>query len=194
MTVFFFAISLVSGVTLLTLSLASLWRPQVRFWPPPGINTWQYRTFWWLFRIFFIGIVFVCILDFGAIGNDHVVQFVVGIPLAIVGFGLAFYVTFLLGWRDAHGEANGLTTNGWYGWSRNPIYIVSIVGMVGLGLLVHSWLAYFLLLIWAAFYIAAPYLEEPWLEQQYGNAFREYKSKVPRFVGRPANQRGESSL
>ena len=102
----------------------------------------------------------VCILDFGAIGSQHVVQFVVGIPLAILGFSLAFYVTFLLGWRDAHGEASGLTTSGWYGWSRNPIYVLSIVGMVGLGLLVHSWLAYCLLLIWTAFYIAAPYLEE----------------------------------
>jgi len=102
-------------------------------------------------------------------------------------------VTFLLGWRDAHGEANGLTTRGWYAWSQNPIYVVSIVGIVGLGLLVHSWLAYCLLLIWTAFYIAAPYfeepyLEEPWLEQQYGDAYREYKSKVPRFIGNWGNE------
>tara|TARA_R110001599_G_C12276670_1_gene662587 strand:- start:8099 stop:8668 length:570 start_codon:yes stop_codon:yes gene_type:complete len=189
MTVFIFGISIAAGAVLLVLSLATLWRPQVRFWPPPGIDTWQYRTFWWLFRIFFVGIMLVCILDFGSISSQHVVQFVVGIPLAIVGFSLAFYATFLLGWRDAHGEANGLTTGGWYGWSRNPIYVVSIVGIVGLGLLVHSWLAYCLLLIWTAFYIAAPYLEEPWLEQQYGDAYREYKSKVPRFIGKWGNER-----
>tara|TARA_R110002072_G_scaffold77138_1_gene180282 strand:- start:8983 stop:9552 length:570 start_codon:yes stop_codon:yes gene_type:complete len=188
MTVFFFAISLVAGAALLVLSLATLWRPQIRFWPPPDRNTWQYWTFWWLFRTFFIGIVLVCILDFGAIDNQHAGQFIVGIPLAILGFGLAFYVTFLLGWRDAHGEANGLTTSGWYSWSRNPIYVVSIVGIVGLGLLVHSWLAYCLLLIWTSFYIAAPWLEEPWLEQQYGDAYREYKLKVPRFIGKPVNE------
>ena len=108
MTVLFFTISIVAGFTLLALSLASLWRPRIRFWPPPGIDTWQYRVFWWLFRIFFVGVLLVCILDFGAIGSQHVVQFVVGIPLAILGFSLAFYVTFLLGWRDAHGEAKGL--------------------------------------------------------------------------------------
>lgn len=86
MTVFIFAISIVAAAVLLVLSLVTLWRPQVRFWPPPGIDTWQHRTFWWLFRIFFAGIMLVCILDFGGIGSQHVVQFVVGIPLAILGF------------------------------------------------------------------------------------------------------------
>ncbi len=138
--------------------------------------------------MFILGTVLVCILDFGAIGNQHVAQFIVGIPLAITGFGLAFYVTFLLGWRDAHGEANGLTTGGWYRWSRNPIYVVSIVGMWGQGLLVNAWLAYCLLLIWAAVYIAAPYLEEPWLEQHYGDSYREYKTKVARFIGKRSNR------
>ena len=184
MTLFFFTVSLVAGAALLALSVATLKQPTIAFWPPPGIDTWQYRTFWWLFRVFILGTVLVCILDFGAIGNQHVAQFIVGIPLAITGFGLAFYVTFLLGWRDAHGEANGLTTGGWYRWSRNPIYVVTIMGLVGLGLLAHSWFAYCLLSVWAALYVAAAYLEEPWLEQQYGDAYRAYKSEVSRFVGR----------
>lgn len=187
MTLFFFTLSLVAGSALLALSVATLRHPTIAFWPPPGIDTWQYRTFWWLFRVFILGTVLVCILDFGAIGNQHVAQLIVGITLAITGIGLAFYVTYLLGWRDAHGEANGLTTGGWYGWSRNPIYVVSIVGILGLGLLVHSWLAYCLLLIWTAFYIAAPYLEEPWLEQHYGDSYREYQARVARFVGKRCN-------
>ena len=188
MTIAIFAASLITGSALLVLSLASLWRPQIRFWPPPGIDTWQYTAFWWLFRIFSVGIVLVCILDYGAIGNQHAAQSIVGAALALTGFGLAFYVTFRLGWKDAHGEATGLTTSGWYSWRRNPVYVVSIVGMVGMGLLVHSWLAYCLLSIWAALYIAAPYLEEPWLEHEYGDAYRQYKSEVPRFVGRCSNE------
>ena len=183
---FFFTLSLIAGAALLVLSIATLRQPTIAFWPPPGVDTWQHKTFWWLFRTFFVGVVFVCVLDFGAIGGQHTVQLAIGTPLALVGFGLAFYVTFLLGWRDAHGEANGLNTVGWFGWSRNPIYVVSLAGMLGLGLSVHSWFANCLLLIWAAFYIAAPFLEEPWLEKQYGEASREYKSKVPRFVGKPS--------
>lgn len=188
MTVFFFTVSIFAGVTLMALSLMTLWRPHIAFWPPPSVDSWQYSAFWWLFRIFVVGIVLVCILDFGAIGSQHVLQLIVGIALAILGFGLAFYLTFVLGWRDAHGEAIILTTSGWFAWSRNPIYVVSLVGIFGLGLLVNSWFANCLLLIWAAFYIAAPFLEEPWLEQQYGDAYREYKSNVPRFIGKWGNE------
>ena len=181
MTQAFFLISIVAGTVMLALTIATIVRPQIRFWPPPVPDTWQYKVFWLLFRLFFIGIVMVCILDFGAMGAPNATQLAFGIPLTVGGFSLAFYVTFLLGWRDAHGEANRLKTNGWFSWSRNPIYVVSIVGIFGLGLVVNSWLATYLLIIWTAFYIAAPFLEEPWLEAQYGDAYREYKSKVPRF-------------
>jgi protein-S-isoprenylcysteine O-methyltransferase Ste14 len=179
-----FSVSLGAGMALLALSLASLRWSKLTFWPPPGVGTWQYITFWWLFRVFVVGVVVVCVLDFGAIGVRHPAQCAVGFPLAIIGFSLAFYVTFVLGWRDAHGEVNRLTTSGWYRWSRNPIYVVTIMGMVGLGLLAHSWFAYCLLSVWAALYVAAAYLEEPWLEQHYGDVYREYKSEVSRFVGR----------
>tara|TARA_R110002049_G_scaffold227233_1_gene399409 strand:+ start:1798 stop:2367 length:570 start_codon:yes stop_codon:yes gene_type:complete len=184
MTIFIFTISLAAGVVLLVLSLLSLWRPQVQFWPPPGVGTWQYKLFWWLFRVFFVGVVLVCMLDFGGIGSQHSVQLIAGISLATTGFGLAFYVTFQLGWRDAHGEAKCLNTSGFYKWSRNPIYVVTIVGMAGLGLLTHSWFVYCLLSIWSALYVVAAYLEELWLEQQYGDEYRAYKSEVSRFLGR----------
>lgn len=184
MTLLFFSLSLLAGLVMLALSLATIWRPQIRFWPPPSADTWQYKLFWLLFRVFFIGIVAVCILDFGATGNPNTAQLVFGIPLFVGGFGLAFYVTFLLGWKDAHGEANGLKTSGWFEWSRNPIYVVSIIGILGLGLMVNSWPAISLLAIWAAFYFAAPYLEEPWLENEYGDDYLEYKFRVPRFIGK----------
>jgi protein-S-isoprenylcysteine O-methyltransferase Ste14 len=31
-------------------------------------------------------------------------------------------------------------------------------------------------------YWIAPRFEEPWLEQQYGDAFRDYKANTPRFL------------
>tara|TARA_R110002072_G_scaffold110922_1_gene238932 strand:+ start:8779 stop:9348 length:570 start_codon:yes stop_codon:yes gene_type:complete len=187
MTLLFFSLSLLAGLVMLALSLATIWRPQIQFWPPPGTDTWQYKLFWLLFRVFFIGIVVVCILDFGSTGNPNTAQLLLGVPLFVGGFGLAFYVTFLLGWKDAHGEANGLKTSGWFEWSRNPIYVVSIMGIFGLGLVVNSWPAISLLSIWTAFYIAAPFLEEPWLEKQYGDSYKLYKTKVARFVGKRGN-------
>ena len=44
-------------------------------------------------------------------------------------------------------------------------------------------LAAMLLLMWALFYLLAPFLEEPWLEQEYGSEYLAYKKRVPRFLG-----------
>lgn len=132
----------------------------------------------------FIGVIVLSVLDFnGLSGGSSLWRFYVGIPLAVVGFGLAFYITFYLGWKNAHGEREGLVTDGFYKWSRNPVYVVSIAGLIGLGISVHSGHVYALLVIWGIFYIIAPFLEEPWLEQQYGKEFLAYKARVPRFIG-----------
>jgi len=71
--------------------------------------------------------------------------------------------------------------DGAYQWSRNPIYIVSIIGMFGIGITVASWLVTTLLALWALFYLLAPFLEEPWLEKQYGDEYLAYRKRVPRF-------------
>jgi protein-S-isoprenylcysteine O-methyltransferase Ste14 len=111
--------------------------------------------------------------------------FAIGWVLLVSGFGLAFYITRKLGWRDAHGEAGTLKTTGWYGWSRNPIYVVTICGLVGLALVTHSLSVYPLVTIWALLYLLAPFLEEPWLERHFGQQYEDYAKQVPRFIGIP---------
>jgi protein-S-isoprenylcysteine O-methyltransferase Ste14 len=32
--------------------------------------------------------------------------------------------------------------------------------------------------------VLAPFTEEPWLEQRFGEAYLNYKRQVPRFIGR----------
>jgi len=174
-----FTISILAGLTLVTLSIVSLVSSNFQFWPPPSRYTWQYRVLWLLFRIFVIGITLISIFDYH--GNGSISY--IGIFLALAGFGSGFLATFSLGWKNSHGEAVGLKTNGWYSWSRNPTYVVSIVGMLGLSLIVNSTYLNYLLYLWALLYIAAPFLEEPWLEEMYGKKYLVYKAKVPRYIG-----------
>ena len=181
MTNIIFYIALGADVGLLVLSVASLVSKNMQFWPPPSTKSWQYHTFWSLFRVMFLCIVVLSVLDFNGSGSPW--RYYVGIPLTLIGFGLAFYITFYLGWKNAPGEKEGLITDGFYEWSRNPVYVVSIAGMIGVGLWVHSNMVYALLAIWAMWYIIAPFLEEPWLEEQYGEEFTRYKERVPRFIG-----------
>lgn len=176
-----FIIAIVADLGILVLSVISLASNKLQFWPPPSTNSWQYYTFWNLFRAMLLGVVVLSILDFNE--DSLPWRHYVGIPLAIAGFGLALYITFYLGWKNAHGEKEGLITDGFYRWSRNPIYVVSIAGMAGVGLSVHSSMVSLLLTIWALWYIIAPFLEEPWLEEQYGEEFELYKARVPRFIG-----------
>ncbi len=177
-----YAIALSSALSIAGLSIAGLLRSGFEFWPPPSTPSWQGMTLVWLFRIFIVCLSLLSFMDFNnAIGASW--RFVVGIPLMVIGFGLASLWTSQLGWRNAHGAAKGLKTDGIFRWSRNPVYVVSIIAMFGWALTVSAWSVSTLLAVWALLYIGAPYIEEPWLEKQYGEAFVSYKNRVPRYVG-----------
>lgn len=178
-----FAIGFAAAMTLLLLSLAGLLIPRFQFWPPPERASWQHLVFWTLFRMMFASIVLLCMLDYQGIGSVASLRAIAGWMMVLVGFGLATFVTVKLGWEDAHGEANQLRTDGWFSWSRNPIYVLSFVGMTGIVIAVNSWYVNCLLGLWAGMYMLAPYAEEPWLEKAFGDEYRDYVSKVPRFVG-----------
>jgi protein-S-isoprenylcysteine O-methyltransferase Ste14 len=179
-----FLLSFSSGLAIVLLSLASVATKRFDFWPPPSSQSWQYRTIWTLFRILVAGVVILSVIDFNGSGTlSPAWRYYVGLPLAVLGLSLALYVTFYLGWKNAHGGKEGLTTGGFYKWSRNPVYVVSIVGFVGLGITINSACVYTLLGVWALMYVMAPFLEEPWLEEAYGGAYAAYKTRVPRFVG-----------
>ena len=177
-----FWMGLSAAMAVAGLSVLTFVKKDFEFWPPPNLASWQHRTFRGLFRVFFAALVVLSIADFdGASGSPW--RYGVGGALFVVGFGLALRWTGRLGWRNAFGEAKGLKTEGPFAWSRNPIYVVSIVGMIGWGLIVDSSYLTILLFLWAALYVGAPFLEEPWLEKKYGDDFRQYKGRVPRFFG-----------
>ncbi|MCB1877666.1 MAG: phosphatidylethanolamine N-methyltransferase family protein [Chromatiales bacterium] len=179
-----FLLTLLSSAAIIALGGVSLHKPGFRFWPPPSRESWQFTVFWWLFRAMIAGLVLLCIVDFQGLGRVSLGYHLIGIPLTLIGFGVAFHASFRLGWRNAHGERQGLVTDGWYRWSRNPIYVASWAGMLGLALTVHSAHVDVILVLWALMYAVAPFLEEPWLEQEYGADYRRYKTGVSRFIGR----------
>ncbi len=128
-----------------------------------------------------IGLIGLSVLDFES-PSARAWRFYVGVPLWAAGFAAAFYLTGFLGWRNAFGADEGLKTTGIYRLSRNPIYLATIIGMLGWGASVASPYAWAILVLWALFYLVAPFIEEPWLERRYGDAYRRYKASVPRFI------------
>jgi len=178
-----FALSAVAVTCILLLSFAAAVFKKFQFWPPPAKESWQHRTFMALFRVFLYPLIALSVLTFELLeGTRAIVQYSAGAVLLLIGFGLAFRITFQMGWRNAFGEERGLKTSGWFAWSRNPIYVVTWVGLAGWALLANALPVTILLLCWALLYLGAPFFEEPWLEGRYGNEYRDYKARVPRFV------------
>ncbi|MFW9995866.1 MAG: methyltransferase family protein [Candidatus Odinarchaeota archaeon] len=110
-----------------------------------------------------------------------------GLTLAIIGLiivGLAFY---------SFAQQPGLTTTGIHHYSRNPNYIGWTIFFLGLTLIGWSesiWSIIFLMyLIYTVGYLHwTVLLEEAFLTNKYGDPYREYLEKTPRYLGKPKNR------
>lgn len=79
-----------------------------------------------------------------------------------------------------------LATGGPYAWTRNPLYLGSLVLGAGFLLAAASWIAAALAALYlAVFYPGVVRREEEELRAEYGAAFEEYARRVPLFWPRP---------
>ena len=106
---------------------------------------------------------------------------IVGLLLvATAALGRIWCSAFIAGYKDEQ-----LVTGGPYSLCRNPLYVLSMIGGIGIGLASASvtlLLLTFVLL--AALHLQSTYAEERTLLARHGEAFRRYSAQVPRFVPR----------
>ncbi len=115
-------------------------------------------------------------------------------PLAIVfwlGGGAMCIATIVAFWRNGQGTpapnapTETLVVSGLYGFTRNPMYVGAWIVVSGYVFWFQS-PAYimYLLLVWLLFQGAIVFYEEPHLRKQFGPAYDEYSSRVPRWLFR----------
>lgn len=105
--------------------------------------------------------------------------------------------TLLLLWcvRDFYAAGKGtlapwtpprrLVVVGLYRWSRNPMYVSVSLILLGWALwFMSSTLLWYALGIMLAFHLRVVFFEERWLELTHGQAWLQYRARVPRWVGR----------
>lgn len=82
-----------------------------------------------------------------------------------------------------------------YSVMRNPLYFFSFLGAAGIGMQVGSLVLGLIcaLLAWLVFYTVVRQ-EEQVLMDRYGDAYREYLARVPRFLPNPSLWRDEPTL
>ena len=112
--------------------------------------------------------------------HENVASFLFSTGLGLAGIGATGRIWgsfFISGRKD--GE---LVTEGPYSISRNPLYVFSCIGLVGVGLSTET-LTYPLLflVIFGLYYPGIMAREERRLEELFGESFRQYRQRVPRF-------------
>jgi protein-S-isoprenylcysteine O-methyltransferase Ste14 len=182
MTMVLFPLGAVVATVLLGLLILTMLAPTLRIWPTPGPGSWQSYVFWPLFRGLNVLCFAVAIADLGAsyLGLPPALCLIAFVLLA-GSLALFVYSFRVLGRDNSYGAQQGLVTGGIYRWTRNPQNAMLVVVYACLAFAADSGPTYLLCAAMMAVYTLMVLLEEPWLEGVYGEPYRRYCRRVPRF-------------
>lgn len=76
-------------------------------------------------------------------------------------------------------------TGGIYRVSRHPVYLSGFLVYLGIGLAGASWVVLLCAVLWIVLWCLVVPAEERLLVDRYGQAYREYMRRTPRWIGRP---------
>jgi len=105
----------------------------------------------------------------------------VGLPVFVLGLAMHVMITISV----AKTPLSKPVTQGAYRISRHPIYFSSFLTFVGIGIASASWVIMLCALLWIVFLNVAAHTEEHFLVEQYGDDYREYMNRTPRWIGIP---------
>jgi protein-S-isoprenylcysteine O-methyltransferase Ste14 len=105
----------------------------------------------------------------------------VGLP--IFALSLVMYIVTTI--SIANAPVNEPVTRGAYRISRHPVYFSGFLLYLGIGIACASWVLLLCAVLWIVFWQIALPTEERFLLKKYGNAYRKYMNKTPRWIGVP---------
>lgn len=118
-------------------------------------------------------------------------RIVIGVPLIAVGGALA--VAGERGFHRAGTEvkpwkpSTALVTDGVYRRLRNPMYVGLAVCLAGLAIMLASdWMLVMTIVFVLVLHFGVVKREERYLEAKFGDSYRAYKARVPRYGWPPA--------
>jgi protein-S-isoprenylcysteine O-methyltransferase Ste14 len=107
--------------------------------------------------------------------------FYAGLPICLLALVMA--LMFGISWATAPlGEP---MSKGIYTISRHPGYFAFFLGCVGIGIACASWVFLLCALVWIVSWHFGIIEEERILLEKYGDAYKEYMKRTPRWIGFP---------
>jgi protein-S-isoprenylcysteine O-methyltransferase Ste14 len=125
-------------------------------------------------------------LPFPVPGTD-LVHWLIGGSLVLVGLALATagirsFSRAETPVRSIH-PTRALVTTGIHGWTRNPIYVGMFLLYCGIGMAARSpWILILTLPLAITIRYGVVAREEAYLEQRFGDTYRDYKARVRRWI------------
>jgi protein-S-isoprenylcysteine O-methyltransferase Ste14 len=133
-----------------------------------------------------IAVIFISLLFVGTSTqvpesfHEHIEQ--IGIVLIVAAIMGRMWCTLYIGGR----KSAEIVSSGPYSITRNPLYVFSSVGAAGIGAMSGSvTVAVAFAIITAAAFLYVIKVEEAYLEQAFGEPYRAYMARVPRFFPNP---------
>lgn len=182
MTYLTFAITLVVNSLLLATLIRSWKWPAQRIWPPPKRASWQFIWTWTLVVLLCLGLFALAVLDWDTFVFAHWSRFILAAIFIVLGNAVAWWGVAVLSLSTTAGLKGQVVTHGPYRFSRNPQYLGDIAILIGTGFLANSLLVWLVVAPAVILCIVAPFAEELWLTEQYGEQYERYRRKVRRFL------------
>jgi len=114
--------------------------------------------------------------------------FYVGLPIVLLG--LAGMVIVMVNWANAPSDEP--IAQGFYRYSRHPMYVTYFLVFLGTSIATASWLFLLFLFLFTAGTMAFVDFEEKGCFEQYGEAYRKYMDRTPRWIGIPKSKINKS--
>ena len=147
-----------------------------------------------LLRLFFLPTIFVAVFVRPTLFKDSTATFViecVGYLFLLGGLVIRIWCTLYIG----NLKSKELITEGPYSICRNPLYIGSFLLAVGVGFCFENLLMVIIVpLTVIPVHIIVVRIEETYLESKFGELYRTYKQKVPRFWPRFSNYNSPDTI
>ena len=134
--------------------------------------------------ILYIGVMFCSVFVPLKLGT---IWFYVGLALFVLGMSFTIPEAQLFFRKKGQ-----LLTKGFYRISRHPIYVMVESAWIGIGVATESWVLLALIVFYMIVLHFLILAEERICLEKYGDVYREYMKKTPRYIGIPKKEINES--
>ncbi len=166
------------------LLLGAVWciaLPERRLYPMRSKGL-SFYAMWFLFYFVFLTNVALVVLDWNTGPLSPELRFLGGGPLLMLGAAFVLWGMATLGIANTTGLRRGFIARGPYMISRNPQYVGDFFLFAGIVIVANSEIVLVTHILTSLVLFLGPFVEEPWLEGEYGGEYVAYRREVPRFL------------